>query len=115
MTLIASTYRLVCEHAAPIIYNYWAILGIDVLLVILWLCSFALLASRVAYVFTLAAYYTSASYLDSYEFDYCYDSLDSWPYERTHSEIVDLCTTQAVDMTAPSCLAAAAALGGVEL
>ncbi|KAK4237050.1 hypothetical protein C8A03DRAFT_35045 [Achaetomium macrosporum] len=51
MTIVSSIYHLVAHFAAPVIYNYWAILGLDIFFVIMWLCSFALQAARVAYFY----------------------------------------------------------------
>ncbi len=48
MTWITSIYHIVAEFSAPQIYNYWAVLSLDIFMVIMWLCSFALLASAVA-------------------------------------------------------------------
>ncbi|OAA68189.1 MARVEL-like domain protein [Niveomyces insectorum RCEF 264] len=47
-SLIVGVYCLVAERAAPAAFNYWAVLGLDMLLVVFWLASFALLASQVA-------------------------------------------------------------------
>ncbi|ERS99243.1 hypothetical protein HMPREF1624_04441 [Sporothrix schenckii ATCC 58251] len=47
-SLIVCIYVLVATLAAPAAYNYWAVLSLDILLVIFWLASFALLASQVA-------------------------------------------------------------------
>ncbi|KAM7209359.1 hypothetical protein V8F20_000409 [Naviculisporaceae sp. PSN 640] len=86
-TLITSIYHLVAEYGAPSIYNYWAVLGLDIFMVVMWLSSFALLASQVAAWF-------------SYSY---YDSWTGYVYGLSRSgEIV------------VSCLAAASALGGVE-
>ncbi|KAK3394394.1 hypothetical protein B0H63DRAFT_506117 [Podospora didyma] len=46
--LITSVYHLVSRHAEKRFYNYWAILSLDMLMVVLWACSFPLLASEVA-------------------------------------------------------------------
>ncbi|KAL2255225.1 hypothetical protein VTK26DRAFT_3836 [Humicola hyalothermophila] len=48
LTLVASVYHMVTHYTTPFIYNYWAVLALDVLFVVLWLVSFALLAARVA-------------------------------------------------------------------
>jgi len=58
----------VAEYNAPVIYNYWAILALDIFLVIFWLCSFSLLASQVS-----LSYSFSYGYYDSY-----YDSTLAW-------------------------------------
>jgi hypothetical protein len=85
-SLIVGIYLLVAEFGAPNVYNYWAILGLDIFLVIFWLCSFALLASEVAYIFAYGYSYR-------YSTSYAYDAILAWA----------------------SCLAAAAGLGGVQL
>ncbi|KAK4155526.1 hypothetical protein C8A00DRAFT_13459 [Chaetomidium leptoderma] len=61
MTLISSIYHLVVRFSAPAGYNYWAILGLDILLVVMWLSSFALLAARVAPVFELGTVWYNPS------------------------------------------------------
>ncbi|KAK4201825.1 membrane-associating domain-containing protein [Triangularia verruculosa] len=48
ITIISSVYHLVAWFGAPDVYNYWAILGLDIVLVVLWLCAFAVLAARIA-------------------------------------------------------------------
>lgn len=53
--MIITIYYIVAEFSAPAIYNYWAVLGCDIFLVVMWLASFALLASEVG---TLMAYYS---------------------------------------------------------
>lgn len=93
MTLVVTIYYLVAEFSSPAAYNYWAVLALDIFLVIMWLASFALLASEVA-----AAY----SYLDS-------DGYDSKRSVVTKRAYVG-------DGTAwLASLAACSALGGVEL
>jgi hypothetical protein len=82
---------MIAHWGVPAAYNYWAILGLDIFFVVMWLCSFALLASRVA---------ASYSYLDSYSYSSYYRA-----YYGVSSETDVLLATQA----------AAAGLGGVEL
>jgi len=48
MTLVSSIYHLIVEFGVPAGYNYWAILGLDIFFIVMWLCAFALLAARVA-------------------------------------------------------------------
>ncbi|KAK5658735.1 hypothetical protein OQA88_1544 [Cercophora sp. LCS_1] len=86
MTLITSAYHIICEYAAPKLYNYWAVLGLDIFLVIMWLASFALLASEVSILY------------------YYLHGFDSYLYRG----YVDYSSS------VPACLAVAAALGGVE-
>ena len=45
---MSSIYHLVVEFGAPAGYNYWAILGLDIFFVVLWLIAFAVLAALVA-------------------------------------------------------------------
>ncbi|KAI0839321.1 hypothetical protein F5Y06DRAFT_32347 [Hypoxylon sp. FL0890] len=90
-TLITSIYCLVAHFGPPKAYNYWAILGLDIFLVIFWLISFAILAAQVATAFV---------YYESYS-DYYDDYYDMSDYDTA-------VTTYA------ACLAAAAGLGGVE-
>jgi hypothetical protein len=77
----------VAEYGAPSLHNYWAILALDIFLVIFWLSSFALLAAQVSYLF---AYGIDYGYYDSYYFS---GAALAWI----------------------SCLATAAGLGGVQL
>ncbi|RYP91851.1 hypothetical protein DL770_002028 [Monosporascus sp. CRB-9-2] len=75
-TLIASIYCLVAHFGPPQAYNYWAILGLDIFLLVFWLASFAVLAAQVApylaYYSTYSDYYGYSSYSD-YEY-YIYDA-----------------------------------------
>jgi hypothetical protein len=61
-TIITLIYIFVATYSQPIIYQYWAILGLEVLCLIFWLISFALLASEVAY----ATSYACGGYYDAY-------------------------------------------------
>ncbi|KAI1464414.1 uncharacterized protein F4812DRAFT_211146 [Daldinia caldariorum] len=90
-TLITSIYCLVAHFGPARAYNYWAILGLDIFLVIFWLVSFAILADQVASVFAL--YHSYASFYGDY-----YDLNDYDTAVNTYG----------------GCLAAAAGLGGVE-
>jgi len=47
-TIIISIYVIVAETGAPVMYNYWAILGLDIFAIVFWITSFSLLASEVA-------------------------------------------------------------------
>jgi hypothetical protein len=64
--MIITAYILVATEIATVIYNYWAVLGLDIFLVIMWLISFALTASNSsnfdsAYDF-LSGFYGGVSY-----------------------------------------------------
>ncbi|KAI1768130.1 hypothetical protein GGR53DRAFT_13780 [Hypoxylon sp. FL1150] len=91
VTLITSIYCLVARYGPPKAYNYWAILGLDIFLVVFWLISFAILAAQVAAAF---AYYDEVR--DEYDDDY------------------DLSDYDTAVTVYGSCLAAAAGLGAVE-
>jgi hypothetical protein len=62
MTMLSSIYHLIAQFGVPAAHNYWVILGLDVFFVVMWLCSFALLAARVAPLFSYASSYSSSSY-----------------------------------------------------
>jgi len=57
-TIITLIYIFVATYSQPIIYQYWAILALEIFCLIFWLISFALLASEVA----IAAAYTCGGY-----------------------------------------------------
>ncbi|ORY70205.1 uncharacterized protein BCR38DRAFT_319823, partial [Pseudomassariella vexata] len=88
-TLISCIYHLVAEFGSPNLYNYWAVMALDIFLLIFWLISFALLASQIAPVFD--------SYTSCDAYDYCYS------YSLTDAELIYA-----------ACLAGAAGLGGLE-
>lgn len=90
VTLIICIYYIVAEFGAPAIYNYWAVLGLDIFLVLFWLISFALLAAQIA---PYMAGYTSCDYYGD-----CY-SVTLSDAEKTYA----------------GALAAAAGIGGLEL
>ncbi|KZL75177.1 integral membrane protein [Colletotrichum tofieldiae] len=87
-TMIVTIWLIVAEFGIPKVYNYWAVLALDIFLVIFWLCSFALLASNVAYLF-------DSSVCDYY--GYCYSSTPTGLY-----------------LVFTACMAAAAGIGGLE-
>lgn len=62
--MIVTIYHLVAWYSAPHAYNYWAVLALDIFLIVMWLASFALLASEVADFFSIASYYGGISYFD---------------------------------------------------
>lgn len=88
MTLITSIYHLVAEYSAIALYNSWAVLSLDILLVIMWLSSFALLASEVAALFAYSTH--------DYWYGYSY-GLSGYGY------------------IVVACLAAASAVGAIQL
>ncbi|KAI1804270.1 hypothetical protein F4811DRAFT_561978 [Daldinia bambusicola] len=90
-TFITSIYCLVAHFGPAKAYNYWAILGLDIFLVIFWLISFAILAAQIASVFAIYHSYTSF-----------------------YGDYYDLSDYDAAVNTYGGCLAAAAGLGGVE-
>lgn len=89
-TLIVTIYHLVAQFGSPKLFNYWAVLGLDIFLLIFWLISYAILAAQIAPAFA-----------GSVECDY-------W---------TGYCNTYAlggIGLIYASCLAAAAGLGGVQ-
>ncbi|KAK0733584.1 hypothetical protein B0T26DRAFT_27676 [Lasiosphaeria miniovina] len=93
MNLITGVYFLVTHYFYPNIYNYWAILGLDILLIIMWLSSFALLASEVN------EWYSSVGHLTA---------------GQNVCNGVTCSKVQQSYIAAPACLAAAASFGAVE-
>ncbi|KAI9840670.1 MAG: hypothetical protein M1837_001394 [Sclerophora amabilis] len=61
-TFIVITYSIVSSVAVHSLYNMWAVLALEIFLIIMWLVSFALLASRSANF-----YFSTGS-----SWDYCY-------------------------------------------
>ncbi len=47
-SVLVCAYYSIAHYAAPAAFNYWAALCLDILLVVFWLASFALLAAQVA-------------------------------------------------------------------
>ncbi|WYZ44117.1 hypothetical protein EsH8_VII_000553 [Colletotrichum jinshuiense] len=87
-TMIVTTWLIVAELSMPKLYNYWAVLALDIFLVIFWLCSFAVLAAQVGYSFGGSS--------DCY-YGYC---VFTYPY--------------GIYLIVLSCMAAAAGLGGLQ-
>lgn len=96
-TLITTVWLLVAHFAKPKIYNYWAVLALDIFLVVFWLVAFAVLASQVSTLYSLLGLSRSSYYYD-YSYYYSSSSLES-----------------ALFTAWLACQAAAAALGGVLL
>ncbi|OTB02663.1 hypothetical protein M426DRAFT_192493 [Hypoxylon sp. CI-4A] len=91
VTFITSIYCLVARFGPPKAYNYWAILGLDIFLVIFWLISFAILAAQIAQIFAV--------------YDEYMDYYSGW---------YDMSDYDTAVTVYGACLAAAAGLGGVE-
>ena len=90
--MIVTIYLLVCHYGQPKLYNYWAVLSLDIFLLIFWLISFGLLAADAAAIFA----YGSGTY-----YSYSTDSYYSGGLEG-------------VALAWAACLAGAAGLGGVQ-
>lgn len=84
-TLITTIYHIVAHFGAPHSYNYWAVLSLDIFLLIFWLISFALLATEIS-VLSDGYFYCNGGY--------------------------DICSVSEVYS---ACVAAAAGVGGLEL
>lgn len=66
MALVASVYYFVAKYGVPSIYNYWVILGLDMLFVVMWVASFAFQASRISPLFPYIGVHVSSYF--SYNF-----------------------------------------------
>ncbi|WQF87441.1 hypothetical protein CDEST_12455 [Colletotrichum destructivum] len=88
-TMIVTTWLIVAEFGIPKVYNYWAVLALDIFLVVFWLSSFGLLASQAAYLLD------SSAVCDYY--GYCYSSAPTGVY-----------------LIFTACMATAAGIGGLE-
>ncbi len=91
--MITTIYLLVAEFGAPSIYNYWAVLSLDIFLVIMWLCSFAVQAAEIAPILADAAIYESG----------------------TDCSYYDDCTANSAALGVLDTQAAVAGIGGLEL
>lgn len=83
-------YHLVAQFGSPRLYNYWAVLSLDIFLLIFWLISFAILGAQV-----------SAAFADTVACDYYTGYCDV--YSLGDGGVIYF-----------SCLAAAAGLGGAQ-
>lgn len=83
VTVITSIYCIVARFGPPKAYNYWAILALDIFLLLFWLISFAVLAAQVA---------ATWAYNDDY-FDYYSDYDDYFGYYYDYSSTLTICTS----------------------
>ncbi|APA10456.1 hypothetical protein SS1G_07042 [Sclerotinia sclerotiorum 1980 UF-70] len=67
ISIVICVYVIVANTGAPAIYNYWAVLGLDIIAVILWVVSFPVLASQIA---TAVTYYDYDDYSCGYYYYY---------------------------------------------
>jgi hypothetical protein len=104
-TLIITIYIIVAETGAPVIYNYWAILGLDIFAIVFWIISFSLLASEVA-----------AYQIVTYTADDCYYSYAGVCYYKRSRALENLTKRATTNVyTYRNAMAAASGLGGLEL
>ncbi len=70
--MIITIYYIVATTGVPVLYNYWAILGVDIFAIIFWISSSALLASDIAPYFDsyYDSYYNDTTYCTDY-YGYC--------------------------------------------
>jgi hypothetical protein len=102
--MIITVYIIVAQTGAPIIYNYWAILGLDIFAIVFWIISFSLLGSEVASYQIVT--YSSNDCIYSYA-GVCY-------FKR--SRALEHLTKRSTDIyTYRNAMAAASGLGGLEL
>jgi len=101
-TMIISIYIIVASTGAPIMYNYWAILGLDIFAIVFWITSFSLLASEVA-----------AYQVVTYTTDTCIWEYDGYCYKNKRS--MNMMKRSTTDVyTYRNAMAAASGLGGLE-
>jgi hypothetical protein len=86
-------------------YNYWAILGLDIFAIVFWLISFALLASEVA-AYRIVTYTANDCY-------YSYAGVCYYKRSRALETLAKRATTNVY--TYRNAMAAASGLGGLEL
>ena len=105
--MIITIYYIVASTGAPVLYNYWAILGLDIFAIIFWLISFALLASEIApYFDTSYYYYDNTSSCSYYYYGVCIKKRSVELEKRyTYTDVI----------TYRNSLAAASGLGGLNL
>ncbi|KAF8849191.1 hypothetical protein BDZ45DRAFT_559529, partial [Acephala macrosclerotiorum] len=99
-TIIITVYIIVAETCAPVIYNYWAILGLDIFAIVFWIVSFAYLASEVA-AYQIVTYSDTCTYT---YYGYCLKKRDMDLTKRATTDIY----------TYRNSMAAASGLGGLE-
>jgi hypothetical protein len=105
-SMIIVVYYLVSTLAVPAMYNYWAVLGLDIFACVFWIISFSLLASEVAAI-QIVTYYSSDS-CDAYsDAGVCYKKRGLGYLSKRYA------TTNVY--TYRNSLAAASGLGGLEL
>lgn len=93
-TLIITVYSIVAKFGPAVVYNYWAILALDIFGIIFWIASFALLASQ------------TASFIAIGDTECVYDY-----YGYTSCTSYEL---GGEDLIIAGCLCAAAGMGGIE-
>lgn len=104
--MIIVVFYLVSTIAVPAIYNYWAVLGLDIFACVFWLISFSLLASEVA-SFSIITYYSSDSCDGVYYAGVC--------YKKRSVEVLSKRYATTNIYTYRNSMAAASGLGGLEL
>jgi hypothetical protein len=103
-TMIITVYIIAAERS-PVIYNYWAILGLDIFAIIFWIVSFSLLASEVSSNLGI----DSPDSLDT-------GCLGTWDYYCTKKRSIGLSKRRLIAnlYMYRNAMAAASALGGLE-
>ncbi|KAA8568553.1 hypothetical protein EYC84_007573 [Monilinia fructicola] len=101
ISIVICVYVICASTLAPVMYNYWAILGLDIIAVILWAVSFPILAAQIA---NSVIYDTGYSY-DPYYGDYYYKNKRGMGNQKRATTTWE---------TYRNTMFATAALGGVE-
>lgn len=121
VTIVTAGYTIGSERSAHAkAYNYWAIIALEIFLVIFWLISFALVAAVVGLV--AYTYYGNGDlgYYDSYDADDYYDYDSSYTSAKravvgTAGRLAKRSSYESGADAAIGIFGAAAGLGAVEL
>jgi len=102
-TMIIVVYYIVATIAAPALYNYWAVLGLDIFACVFWIISFSLLASEV-----------SQYQIVTYTSDDCLYYVDGVCYKKRSLNFLAKRVATTNVYTYRNSMAAASGLGGLE-
>lgn len=106
--MIIVVYYLVSTLAVPAMYNYWAVLGLDIFACVFWIISFSLLASEVA-AYNIVTYNSDSCDGDGVYYDgVCYYKKRSLNFLSKRYATTNVYTYR-------NSMAAASGLGGLEL
>ncbi|KAK4141868.1 uncharacterized protein C8A04DRAFT_13721 [Dichotomopilus funicola] len=85
MTMLTSIYHFVAETDMPLAYNYWVIMGLDIIYVALWFIASSLLVARVG----PAGYYCTSTFTCS-----AHLTADTFFWKQTQQAAAGLSATE---------------------